>query len=95
MFCEMFRHLPVCSVIHDKVLVIHGGLFHREGVALADLEEASVSFFRASRNSACPEATTLVSTALRRVRDFSFSSGILTRRGETERFLMSRVGVES
>lgn len=39
MFCEMFRHLPVCSVIHDKVLVIHGGLFHREGVKLADIDE--------------------------------------------------------
>lgn len=39
MFCEMFRHLPVCSVIHDKVLVIHGGLFHREGVMLQDIEE--------------------------------------------------------
>ncbi|CAB1103637.1 unnamed protein product [Ectocarpus sp. CCAP 1310/34] len=39
MFCEMFRHLPVCSVIHDKVLVIHGGLFHREGVTLADIEQ--------------------------------------------------------
>eukprot|EP00903_Cladosiphon_okamuranus_P008563 g8217.t1 len=39
MFCEMFRHLPVCSVIHNKVLVIHGGLFHREGVTLADIEQ--------------------------------------------------------
>lgn len=39
MFCEMFRHLPVCSVIHGKVLVIHGGLFHREGVTLEDIEQ--------------------------------------------------------
>lgn len=39
MFCEMFRHLPVCSVIHNKVLVIHGGLFHKEGVMLRDIEE--------------------------------------------------------
>jgi serine/threonine-protein phosphatase with EF-hand domain len=39
MFCEMFRHLPVCSVIHNKVLVIHGGLFYREGVSLDDLGE--------------------------------------------------------
>ncbi|CAN0445789.1 unnamed protein product, partial [Discosporangium mesarthrocarpum] len=39
MFCEMFRHLPVCSVIHGKVLVIHGGLFHQEGVTLDDLEQ--------------------------------------------------------
>lgn len=42
MFCEMFRHLPVCSVIHNKVLVIHGGLFHREGVTLADIEQVCV-----------------------------------------------------
>mmetsp|Transcript_11157 Transcript_11157/g.15887 ORF Transcript_11157/g.15887 Transcript_11157/m.15887 type:complete len:700 (+) Transcript_11157:133-2232(+) len=39
MFCEMFRHLPVCSVIHNKILVIHGGLFYRENVSLKDLEE--------------------------------------------------------
>ena len=43
MFCEMFRHLPVCSVIHGKVLVIHGGLFHREGVTLEDIEQVNTT----------------------------------------------------
>ncbi|CAM9525544.1 unnamed protein product [Chrysoparadoxa australica] len=39
MFCEMFRHLPICSVLAKRVIVIHGGLFHREGVTLAELDE--------------------------------------------------------
>lgn len=49
MFCEMFRHLPVCSVIHDKVLVIHGGLFHREGITLDDIDQVR------SRRSVCDD----------------------------------------
>lgn len=36
---EVFRYLPIVHVIDDKVLVIHGGLFGRQGVTLADLDE--------------------------------------------------------
>ncbi len=53
MFCEMFRHLPVCSVIHDKVLVIHGGLFHREGITLDDIDQVKPP--RPIRNDCCTD----------------------------------------
>lgn len=39
MFAEVFRFMPLFAVINDAVLVIHGGLFHRDGVTLDDLDE--------------------------------------------------------
>jgi len=38
MVVEVFRYLPIVHAIDGKVLVIHGGLFGRPGVTLADLE---------------------------------------------------------
>ena len=38
MFIEVFKYLPVATVLGERVLVIHGGLFHRDAVALAQLE---------------------------------------------------------
>jgi len=37
MFVEMFRYLPLMTVVAQKVLVIHGGLFHRDGITFEDL----------------------------------------------------------
>ena len=37
MFIEVFKYLPVATVLGERVLVIHGGLFHRDAVALAQL----------------------------------------------------------
>jgi serine/threonine-protein phosphatase with EF-hand domain len=38
MFCELFNYLPVCSIVNDDILIIHGGLFHDPEVLLADIE---------------------------------------------------------
>eukprot|EP00933_Yihiella_yeosuensis_P060954 TRINITY_DN63763_c0_g1_i1.p1 TRINITY_DN63763_c0_g1~~TRINITY_DN63763_c0_g1_i1.p1 ORF type:complete len:347 (-),score=41.52 TRINITY_DN63763_c0_g1_i1:59-1099(-) len=38
-FLEVFRYLPLATLINDSVLVLHGGLFRREGVTLADIED--------------------------------------------------------
>lgn len=37
MCAEIFRYLPLATVIEDQILVVHGGLFHREGVTLDDI----------------------------------------------------------
>mmetsp|Transcript_27526 Transcript_27526/g.34406 ORF Transcript_27526/g.34406 Transcript_27526/m.34406 type:complete len:670 (-) Transcript_27526:400-2409(-) len=39
MFVEMFRYLPLATVISEKILVIHGGLFHRDGITFDDVNE--------------------------------------------------------
>ena len=36
-FCELFCLLPLCHVINRKIFVVHGGLFSRDGVTLADI----------------------------------------------------------
>ncbi len=40
MFVEVFRHLPLATLINSQVAVIHGGLFHSAGVRLEDLQQA-------------------------------------------------------
>ena len=37
MFAEVFRWLPLFSLVNGRLFVVHGGLFHRPGVTLADL----------------------------------------------------------
>lgn len=39
MFCEVFRYLPLFTVVNNCLFVTHGGLFHDENVKLADLEQ--------------------------------------------------------
>lgn len=39
MVVEVFRYLPIVHLIEDKVLIIHGGLFHRPGVTLQDIRD--------------------------------------------------------
>jgi len=39
MFCELFRHLPLFAVINNRILVLHGGLFHQMEVKLSDLND--------------------------------------------------------
>jgi len=38
LFTEIFNAIPLGQVIGDKILVIHGGLFSRDGVTLAELK---------------------------------------------------------
>ena len=37
MFVEVFRYLPIVTIVEEQVCVLHGGLFHRDGVTLEDL----------------------------------------------------------
>ena len=36
-FCELFCLLPLCHVINRKIFIVHGGLFSRDQVSLADI----------------------------------------------------------
>ena len=36
---EVFKYLPLCSVLNGDVFVVHGGLFHNPNATLADLAE--------------------------------------------------------
>lgn len=39
MFRETFRTLPLAHVVGGKILVVHGGLFSKDGVTLADIAQ--------------------------------------------------------
>ncbi|KAK3237861.1 hypothetical protein CYMTET_52091 [Cymbomonas tetramitiformis] len=39
LFSEIFCLLPLCSVLNEKVFVVHGGLFSQDGVTLDDLRK--------------------------------------------------------
>lgn len=39
LFCECFCQLPLAHVINEKIFVVHGGLFSRDGVTLQEIEE--------------------------------------------------------
>lgn len=38
MFNEIFRYLPIFSVVNDTIFIVHGGLFHNPDVLLKDLD---------------------------------------------------------
>jgi len=38
-FTEVYNWLPLCHVIHNKVFVVHGGLFSRDGVTLDEIKQ--------------------------------------------------------
>lgn len=38
-FCDLFCTLPLGHVLNNKVLVVHGGLFSKDGVKLNDLKD--------------------------------------------------------
>jgi serine/threonine-protein phosphatase 5 len=38
LFTEAFNWLPLCYILGSKVMVVHGGLFSRDGVKLAEIE---------------------------------------------------------
>lgn len=39
LFCELFCLLPLCHVVNKKVFVVHGGLFSKDNVSLADITQ--------------------------------------------------------
>ncbi|CAM9112559.1 unnamed protein product, partial [Ectocarpus fasciculatus] len=51
MFCELFNYLPVCSIVNDAILVVHGGLFHEEKVTIADIEAIDRRDYKVSTES--------------------------------------------
>jgi serine/threonine-protein phosphatase 5 len=38
-FCELFCTLPLGHILNKKVLVVHGGLFSKDGIKLEELKE--------------------------------------------------------
>lgn len=36
-FTEIFRYLPLCATLNNKVIIMHGGLFSRDGVTLEEI----------------------------------------------------------
>lgn len=38
LFTEIFNYLPLCHLINDKILVMHGGLFSKDDVTLSDIK---------------------------------------------------------
>ena len=41
LFIEVFRYLPLCATINGGVVVMHGGLFQRDGVTLDEIAKIS------------------------------------------------------
>eukprot|EP00163_Fabomonas_tropica_P021242 TRINITY_DN3724_c0_g2_i2.p1 TRINITY_DN3724_c0_g2~~TRINITY_DN3724_c0_g2_i2.p1 ORF type:complete len:476 (+),score=111.08 TRINITY_DN3724_c0_g2_i2:314-1741(+) len=39
LFCEVFQALPICAVLGQKIFVVHGGLFSKDGVKIEDLRK--------------------------------------------------------
>ncbi|KAI9143471.1 Metallo-dependent phosphatase-like protein [Paraphysoderma sedebokerense] len=38
-FSELFNAIPLCNVINEKIIVVHGGLFSRDDVTLDDIRK--------------------------------------------------------
>jgi serine/threonine-protein phosphatase 5 len=41
LFSELFNYLPIAYCINNKILVLHGGLFAKDGVKLSDIENVN------------------------------------------------------
>ena len=37
LFCELFCLLPLCHVVNQRIFIVHGGLFSKDNVSLADI----------------------------------------------------------
>lgn len=64
LFRELFCWLPLAHVINKRVIVVHGGLFARDGVTLNDIRKIDrnrlVIF---SSSNACPNACSAAPTS--------------------------------
>jgi serine/threonine-protein phosphatase 5 len=38
-FSELFCFLPLCHVINKKIMIVHGGIFSKDGVTLDDIRK--------------------------------------------------------
>lgn len=45
MFVELFQYLPVCTILNEAVLVIHGGLFHDTEITLDEINQLTRNDF--------------------------------------------------
>ncbi|KAM3578115.1 hypothetical protein VYU27_000211 [Nannochloropsis oceanica] len=54
MFVEVFRHLPLATIIDSQVIVLHGGLFSQSGVSLEDLMAADRKMYSLDKSSMTP-----------------------------------------
>lgn len=55
MFVEIFRHIPLFTLVNEEVFVVHGGLFHDVNVKLADLADIERTDYSAKPPVPYPE----------------------------------------
>lgn len=55
MFVEVFRHIPLFTIINEEVFVVHGGLFHDVNVRLEDLSDIDRTDYAAKPPVPYPE----------------------------------------
>ena len=55
LYAEIFRFLPIYSLINESIFVVHGGLFHDTEVTLADLEEIDRTEYEAVPRARYPD----------------------------------------
>eukprot|EP00603_Paraphysomonas_imperforata_P002873 CAMPEP_0114426234 /NCGR_PEP_ID=MMETSP0103-20121206/7681_1 /TAXON_ID=37642 ORGANISM="Paraphysomonas imperforata, Strain PA2" /NCGR_SAMPLE_ID=MMETSP0103 /ASSEMBLY_ACC=CAM_ASM_000201 /LENGTH=849 /DNA_ID=CAMNT_0001595165 /DNA_START=186 /DNA_END=2735 /DNA_ORIENTATION=- len=63
MFVEIFRHIPLFTLINDEIFVVHGGLFHDVNVSLADLADIDRTDYSAKPPVPYPECCDGLGTA--------------------------------
>jgi hypothetical protein len=55
LFAEVFRYIPLFSLINESIFVVHGGLFHSSGTLLSDLADIDRTDYEAVPRSKYPE----------------------------------------
>ena len=63
MFVEIFRHIPLFTIINNEVFVVHGGLFHDVNVSLTDLADIDRTDYAAKPPVPYPECCDGLGTA--------------------------------
>ena len=57
MFAEVFRFLPLFTLVNQSVFVVHGGLFHTAGVTMEDLDKIDRTDFNVKPPVPYPDCT--------------------------------------
>jgi len=55
LFAEVFKYIPLFSLINESVFVVHGGLFHSSGTLLSDLKDIDRTDYDAVPRNKYPE----------------------------------------
>ena len=55
LFAEVFKYIPIFSLINESIFVVHGGLFHSSGTLLSDLADIDRTDYEAVPRTKYPE----------------------------------------